>query len=353
VAVDQEATLRKVARRSPTLPASAPGVLADDQKVDSGDGSGRSRALGTTLWRLVHDHPVTGDLRIERATSNGRTLTFAEWGDHDGFPVFQLHGTPGSRLLRHWDESKYVEVGARVITYDRPGYGGSDRCRGRDVVDCVADVVAIADTLGIDRFAVTGGSGGGPHALAVAARLPGRVTRASCEVGIVPYGTPDFDWFEGMDPLNVKEFGWALDGEDVLAPELEREAAELQERVADDPSKVLGDDWELSASDRTQLARVEYHEIIRQGFTEAFRNGVWGWVDDDLCFTRNWRFDLAEIRIPTRIVYGVTDVLVPRQHGEWLGRNVANAEVVIEDETGHLPDPAVVAERYGWLVRDT
>jgi len=210
-------------------------------------------------------------VQIQTATSNGRTLTFAEWGDRDGFPVFTLHGTPGSRLLRHYDESKYAQVGARVITYDRPGYGGSDRSRGRGVVDCVADVAAIADTLGVERFPVTGGSGGGPHALAVAARLPDRVTRASCEVGIVPYPTPDFDWFEGMDPLNVKEFGWAL--------------------------------------------------------------------------------ELAEIRVPTRIVYGVTDVLSPRQHGEWLGRNVPNAQVVIEDESGHLPDPAVITERFGWLVQ--
>jgi pimeloyl-ACP methyl ester carboxylesterase len=300
---------------------------------------------------LVHDQPVTGDLHTQTAISDGRRLTFAEWGDHDGFPVFALHGTPGSRLQRHYDESKYVEVGARVITYDRPGYGGSDRNRGRDVVDCVADVVAIADTLGLDRFAVTGASGGGPCALAVAARLPDRVTRAACAVGIAPYPAPDFDWFEGMDPLNIREFGWALEGEDVLAPELEREAAETLERVASDPAKILGDDWQLPESDRVELARVEYHEIIRQGITEAFRNGVWGWVDDDLSFARRWGFDLAEIRVPTRIIYGVTDVLSPAQHGEWLGRNVPNAEVVIQQESGHLPDPAVITERYAWLVR--
>jgi pimeloyl-ACP methyl ester carboxylesterase len=283
--------------------------------------------------------------------TDGRTIAFAEWGDLTGFPVFSLHGTPGSRLFRHHDESKYAEVGARVITYDRPGYGGSDRCRGRDVVDGVADVVAIADELGIERFAVTGASGGGPHSLAVAARLPERVTRAACEVGIVPYRTPDFDWFEGMDPLNVKEFGWALEGEAALTRELEREAADMLERVADDPAKVLGDDWQLSEADRAELARVEYHEIIRQGITEAFHRGVSGWVDDDLCFTRDWGFDLAEIRVPTRVVYGLTDVLVPRQHGEWLARTVPGAEVVIEEASGHLPDPAVITERYSWLVR--
>jgi pimeloyl-ACP methyl ester carboxylesterase len=110
------------------------------------------------------------------AAVDGRTLAIAECGDPDGFPVFSLHGTPGSRFVGQANASAYASVGARVITYDRPGYGGSDRFRGRRVVDSVADVSAIADSLGIERFAVTGGSWGGPHSLAVAARLPERVT---------------------------------------------------------------------------------------------------------------------------------------------------------------------------------
>jgi pimeloyl-ACP methyl ester carboxylesterase len=283
--------------------------------------------------------------------SDGRTLAFAEWGDHDGFPVFSLHGTPNSRLARHYDESKYAEVGARVITYDRPGYGGSDRSPGRRVVDCVGDVAAIADTLGFERFAVIGGSGGGPHALAVAARLPERVSRAACAVGIVPYDTPDFDWREGMDPLNIQELEWALQGEQVLVPELEREAAEMLKRVAADPAKLLGDDWGLSEADRAELARPERHDVIRQDVSEAFRTGVWGWADDDLCFIAPWGFDVAEIRVPTRVIYGLTDVLVPAQHGEWLARHVPNAEVVAEEALGHLQHPDLVTERFEWLVR--
>lgn len=87
--------------------------------------------------------------------------------------------------------------------------------------------------------------------------------------------------------------------------------------------------------------------------TEAFRNGVWGIVDDMLCITKPWGFDVAEIRVPTRIKYGLTDVLVPRQHGEWLVRNVPNAEVLIDEEGGHLGDSARFAEQYSWLVKPT
>lgn len=285
------------------------------------------------------------------STSDGRTVTFAQWGDPDGFPVFSLHGSPSSRLSRHYDETDYVQAGATVITYDRPGYGESDRHSGRRVVDCVRDVAAIADTLGIDRFAVTGGSGGGPHALAVAARLPERVTRAACSVSLAPYDVSDFDWLDGMDPVNVRFTEIALEGGSAHVAELEDEAAKILERIADDPGNWLGDEWQVSESDQTELARRERHDVTRQTFTEAFRNGVWGWVDDDLALLSPWGFDVSEIRVPTQVIYGATDVFVPKRHGEWLAENVPGAEVVVEEDLGHLGHPDLVAERFAWLVR--
>ena len=279
---------------------------------------------------------------------DGRTLTFAEWGPSDGFPVFDLHGGPGSRLARFFDEEVYVELGARVITYDRPGYGGSDRKRGRQMADCVADVAVIAEQLDIARFAVTGGSVGGPHCLAVAAGLPERVTRASCVVGLAPFEAAGLDWLAGMDPMNVKEIEWALAGEDVLARELEREAAEMLAQVRSDPSTFLSD-WQLSESDRDKLAEREGYEVLRQTIEEAFRRGIWGYVDDTLCIVQPWGFDVSEIRVPTRIVYGRTDVLVPRQHGDWLARNVPEAEAVLRDE-GHMSDRGQLIDGYRWLL---
>jgi len=116
-----------------------------------------------------------------------------------------------------------TSLGVRIITYDRPGYALSSRHRGRRVVDCVSDVAAIADEPGLGRFAIMGGSGGGPHALAVGARLAERVTRVWCDVGVAPYDAVDLDWLAGMDPSNARELEWALAGEDTLAGELTRE----------------------------------------------------------------------------------------------------------------------------------
>jgi pimeloyl-ACP methyl ester carboxylesterase len=291
---------------------------------------------------------MTRDAQTTAAT-DGRTLCFAEWGDPAGFPVFALHGTPGGRLNRHPDESKFAAAGARMITYDRPGYGRSDRHRGRAVVDCVADVVAIAAAVGVERFAVTGGSGGGPHALAVAARLPDRVVRARCDVGVAPYPAEGLDWLAGMDPLNVTEFGWALAGEDVLAANIEKELAAMAARVAVDPAQLLAG-VELSDADRAVMQRADLAEVIRESTEDLARGGPWGWIDDDLTFVKSWGFDLGEITVPVEVRYGLTDVLVPAAHGEWLGAHVPGATVVAEDGQGHMVDPDLVVERTRWLV---
>ena len=286
-------------------------------------------------------------------TPDGRTLAFAVWGDPGGFPILGLHGTPGCRLERWPHEELYTELGVCLVTHDRAGYGQSDRRRGRSVADEIDDVRSLADELGFEQFGVTGGSGGGPHALACAALLPDRVVRATCRVGIAPFGRPGLEqdeWLAGMDPENVKEFGWALAGEDVLARQLEAEDARIKERVAVDPSTAL-DDFDLSESDRAQMARPEMMQITRESTFERSRNGVDGWVDDDLAFSKPWGFDVAAISVPVLIRYGATDVLVPPAHGEWLAANVPGCVVKVDDVAGHMGRNPVedITENVRWL----
>lgn len=283
-------------------------------------------------------------------TADGRTLAYAQIGDPNGTPVFVLHGTPGSRFNgRHPDPSRVAAAGLRVITYDRPGYGRSTRHPGRGVVECVTDIVAIADALGIERFVVTGGSGGGPHALAAAARLPQRVIRAECNVSGAPFDAPGLDWFAGMDPENIKEFGWALEGEQTLVRELQREADVMLSRLDEDPASVL-DGFQLSAADQAVLEDRVVGERLRRSMREAVAGGVWGWVDDDLAMVKPWGFEVAEIRVPVQVRYGVGDVLAPVGHGEWLARHVPNAKVVVDHEAGHLSMPDEHLERLRSLV---
>jgi pimeloyl-ACP methyl ester carboxylesterase len=255
-------------------------------------------------------------------TPDGRRLAYAQWGDPDGYPVISCHGTPGCRLNRHPNDDLVRSTGARIVVFDRPGYGQSDRLAGRSVVDVVADATALADALGFDRFGVMGGSGGGPHALAIAALRPDRVTRVACIVGVAPYDALGDVWTSGMDPMNVKEFGWALEGEERLAAELSAEDAAMRKRVEADPSSVFGD-FDLPPADRRVLARADVARVIRESTAEQTAQGVWGWVDDDLAFTKPWGFDPATIRVPVAIWWGSEDVLVPPQHGKWLASKSA------------------------------
>jgi pimeloyl-ACP methyl ester carboxylesterase len=281
---------------------------------------------------------------------DGRTLAFQQGGDPAGVPLFMLHGTPGCRLSgRHPDPSRVTAAGLRVITYDRPGYGRSSRHHGRRVVDCVADVAVIADQLGIERFAVTGGSGGGPHALAVGARLPERVMQVACDVGGAPYDAPDLDWFDGMDQVNIKEFGWALHGEQTLTRELEREASDILVRLEHDPTAALAG-IQLSGADRAVLADPTVRESFGNSTREMFAQGAAGWIDDDLAFITPWGFDVEELRVPVEIRYGATDVLVPPAHGDWLAAHIQHATVVVDQGGGHLSTPDQRLQRLSELV---
>ena len=121
---------------------------------------------------------------------DGRRLGVASHGDPDGRPIFLNHGTPASRLGHEFTDAPARAKGIRVLCPDRPGIGRSDPVRGRTLAGWADDVVALADVLGIDRFAVLGYSCGGPFALAVAAGAPDRVTVAGLMAGVGPIDRP-------------------------------------------------------------------------------------------------------------------------------------------------------------------
>ncbi|MGZ4274987.1 MAG: alpha/beta fold hydrolase [Solirubrobacteraceae bacterium] len=285
--------------------------------------------------------------------ADGRTLAFCQWGDPDGAPVFSLHGTPGSRLSRHPDEEVYRRAGVRAITYDRAGYGLSTRLPGRSIAHAAADVATIADALGIDRFAVTGGSGGAPHALACGALLPGRVIRCASVVGPAPYGPGGLgrdDWLRGMVEGNVREFEWSLAGEDALRPKLEQETREMLANLGKEQENPLGEAYEVSKSDLEMLTRGGVREMLDSSFREGCEQSIDGFVDDDLSITMPWGFDVAAITVPVAVWYGLQDTLVPAPHGEWLARTIPDPQVVILDG-GHFAIYDRLDELLAWLMQ--
>src|ERR1700683_1982759 len=204
----------------------------------------------------------------------------------DGMPVFLLHGTPGSRLGPIPRASVLYHLGVKLVCYDRPGYGGSTRQRGRTVADAAGDVRGIADALGLDKFCVVGRSGGGPHAMACAAQLGDRVLNTAILVGIAPKDADGLDWYAGMTESNVSEYGRADPAE------VEADLTRRAEQIRRDPESLIESLFpELTAPDRRVVDDVAIRRQLIDTYAEACRNGAGGWVDDVLGFPRPWGID--------------------------------------------------------------
>jgi pimeloyl-ACP methyl ester carboxylesterase len=263
---------------------------------------------------------------------DGRLLDLRVSGPPAGLPLVFHHGTPGAGTPTRALERAAHARGLRVVTASRPGYGGSDRQPGRRVIDVVADTNAVLGSIGADRCIVAGWSGGGPHALACAARLEA-ATAALVIAGVAPYDAAGLDWMAGMGEDNVVEFSAALGGEETLRPYLVEQREQLKDVKVSEIITSLGS--LLPDVDRAVLTD-EFGEDLEAGFHEALRAGVDGWLDDDLAFTGPWGFDLSEIVIPVMVWQGSADLMVPFSHGQWLSSQLPHASVHLEEGEGHL-----------------
>ena len=265
---------------------------------------------------------------------DGRRLELAEGGDPAGVVVVVHHGTPGGAVLHPAWVSDARERGLRLVTYARPGYGASTRQPGRAVGDAAPDVAAIADALGADRFLTWGFSGGGPHALACAALLPGRVVAAAALAAIAPYGSPGLDFLAGMGEGNVEEFGTVLaGGEEAFRPLAEEQAAQMAAATAPELADAFAPF--LSAVDAAEIRGPIAATLLAQ-IRAGCATGADGWIDDDLAYVRPWGFDVADITVPVQLCQGRHDAMVPYAHGQWLAAHIPGVDARLSDDDGHL-----------------
>jgi pimeloyl-ACP methyl ester carboxylesterase len=263
---------------------------------------------------------------------DGRLLEYRVSGPAGGLPLVFHHGTPGSRVASGGIERAAHARGLRLVTFSRPGYGGSTRQAGRRVVDVVADTADVLADLGSETCLVAGWSGGGPHALACAARLPGALG-ALVVAGVAPSNVDDLDFLAGMGDDNLEEFGAAGVGEHALRAYLDGARPGLVQVTAGEIVAEMGS--LLPDIDRAAL-NDEFGEDTAAAFREALRVGVDGWLDDDLAFVGDWGFDLDEITIPTSLWQGTADLMVPPAHGLWFQSHLPRARVTILPGEGHL-----------------
>lgn len=206
------------------------------------------------------------------------------------------------------------ELGIRVLAAPRPGYGDEPRIVGRDIAVSARRALEAIDRLGVGRLATLGYSGGGPHALALAALAPDRVTRVAVLASPAPYdGTTA--WLDGTRDRRGLEA--ALRG---------RAAREEHERSAEfDPESFTPEDGALLEGGWSALGR-----------DAGAAAGSLGAADDDLAFVRPWGVDLGDVRAPVLVVHGDADRVVPFSHALALVAALPHAELRRLPGAGHI-----------------
>ena len=265
-------------------------------------------------------------------TPDGRVLAVEEGGDPAGRPVLVHGGTPNSRHLYDDHARDAAERGLRLISYDRPGYGGSSPQPGRTVADCASDARAICADLGIDRLAMWGISGGGPHVLACAALLPDLVTAVASLASLAPYDADGLDYFAGMGQDNVDDTQLFFTDNAAARARTDQFRDEFLAASPDDLS--AGMQSLLTPTDAAVL-KGELAEFMANSMQDGLAAGSQGWWDDN-CLVLPWGFDVADITIPVLLLHGMEDMFVPFGHGEWLAAHIPGVEARLLAEDGHL-----------------
>jgi pimeloyl-ACP methyl ester carboxylesterase len=275
--------------------------------------------------------PAVSELDVR--LTDGRVLHTYDTGPRtgpSGLTVLWHHGSPQSGALPDPLRAAAADRGIRLLGYGRPSYGGSSPQPGRSIGSAAGDVAQIVDAIGIDRFAVMGASGGGPHALACAALLPDRVIAAISIAGPVPF-TSEFDWYAGM-----------------VAPNGLRTAAQGRESRARYAETEEFDENSFTTADYDALAGA----WASLGADAGRAGRAWpdGLIDDDVALVSPWGFDVTRIEAPVLLVHGGEDRVIPVSHSDWLVRRLPTAELWFRPRDGHISVLHAVPVALDWLM---
>jgi pimeloyl-ACP methyl ester carboxylesterase len=277
----------------------------------------------------------THELRLP----DGRRMAYSDHGDPAGPVVLECVGTPQSRLPFAQQVALAGELGYRMLMPDRPGFGGSDPQPGRTLEDWPADAAALMDALGVARFAVSGGSGGGPYAVACGVLLGDRVTAVALSAPAEPLSAPSHGFLPLQDPAALRERGETI--------------ARLARDDPDGLAAFFAPD--LSATDREQDAALDPATAARmlENLREAFRQGADAYVEDHMINSSDWAYLLPRLTRPTRIWQGDDDNNVPAESTRWLAEQIPGAELTLLTGAGHGLTDEVWPEIYRWLLAST
>jgi pimeloyl-ACP methyl ester carboxylesterase len=258
------------------------------------------------------------------AVGEDRQIGFAEFGSAQGRAVFWLHGTPGARRQIPTEARVFAEQnGIRLIGIDRPGIGSSTPFQYENVLAFANDLTTIADTLGVEKMALVGLSGGGPYTLACAAAMPERIVAAGVLGGVAPTVGPDAIG-GGLMKLGTA----AAPIIEVAGAPLRMAAVSFIRLIKPVAEPALYIYAGISPEgDRKMLVRPEFKAMFLDDLLNGSRKQMAAPFADIVVFARDWGFRLDEVKVPVRWWHGDRDHIVPYAHGQHVVARLPDAEL--------------------------
>lgn len=213
---------------------------------------------------------------------------------------------------------------------NRPGFGGSDLIGGRTVTAFAADLTALVDALGIERFFLVGVSAGGPYALAAAHALSDRVIRAAVCSSLSPLCAPHRT--PGM-PLRIRLGLTALAAMPRTARRLGNAVLPLAHRHPGLLHRVIA--AHAAPTERAQLAEAGERRAAGTSFLNATAYGVGGMIEDYLTYSRGWGFRPEDVAPEVQVWHGGRDPLVPIEHALQLAVSLPTCRIFVDPDEGH------------------
>jgi pimeloyl-ACP methyl ester carboxylesterase len=261
--------------------------------------------------------------------ADGRSLAYSEFGDKNGRALFFFHGGNDSRLAGQLLDKTASAAGIRLIAPDRPGYGRSDFQPNRQLLDWPDDMAQLADHLQIDRFALMGHSGGGPHVAAVAYKMPERVTGASFVSSAAPPGSSNKGLFFMFRIVNLAmgRSAW-----------LHRKITDNQVNMLLNKPEQMLQGWGMmsKADGRLFTNQPEVVDIILAEMREAIHQGTAAILQEHPLYKRPWGFDISDIRVPSYIWHGAADTQAAPAWSRYLTNHIPGSQLRLVPDEGHF-----------------
>ncbi|MCA9904882.1 MAG: alpha/beta hydrolase [Anaerolineae bacterium] len=262
---------------------------------------------------------------------DGRTLSYAEYGDPAGVPVILFHGLGSSKYFHPLDEQALMAQNVHFIVPNRPGVGASDRKAKHIVEEYAEDMAALDKTLHLGRFIALGWSVGAAYALACAYALPTHVSTVGIVGGMAPLSGPDA-------PHHLPGPWNRIALMTHYAPWMLRWSfrQQSQQMTADADAALKKSITEMSTPDRALMAQPEVFQMMRAATVEGYAHQGAGVIDDVLALAQPWGFALNEVQQRVMLWYGSEDKTWPASVGQHLADRLLDANLTVIDGAGQL-----------------